>query len=171
VDATSTGDVPFNCTYFQIYRDEGVIYNDYSCNGTTSASLSAPGGLSTGAKAWIGVGAGLGGCTLIACIAAAIVYCRRRRAKKAVQAKVPVTINSGDTGIAEKLPSEVEGRQIQGEESPPELQGQQVDIVGTRLEIDGEQARATELDGGHSDFSSLLSAEVGSRTYPVEMLP
>jgi hypothetical protein len=169
VDATSTGDVPFNCTYFQIYRDEGVIYNDYSCNGTTSASLSAPGGLSTGAKAGIGAGAGLGGCILTACIAAVIVYCRRRRAKKAVQAKVPVATNLGDTGITEKLPSEVEGGQIQREESPPELQGQQADAVGTRLEMDGEQAWATEMDGGHSDFSSPLSAEVESRTYPVEM--
>jgi hypothetical protein len=171
VDATSTGDVPFNCIYFQIYRDEGVIYNGYSCNGTTSASLSASGGLSTGAKTGIGVGAGLGGCILIACIAAVIVYYRRRRAKKAVQAKVPVTTNLGDTGIAEKLPSEVEGGQIHGEESPPELQGQQADVVGTHLEMNGEQSRAAEMDGGHSDFSSPLSASVGSRTYPVEMPP
>ena len=104
VDVTSTGDVPFNCTYFQEYRNEGVIYNDYSCNGTVSASLSPSGGLSTGAKAGIGVGASLGGCVLIACIAAMVVYYRKRSRRNTAQGK--------DTGIVTKLLVEVEAKEI-----------------------------------------------------------
>jgi hypothetical protein len=35
--------------------------------------------------------------------------------------------------------------------------------------MDGDLARVTEVDGGHSDFSGSLSAEIESTTYPVEM--
>jgi hypothetical protein len=166
VDVTSTGDVPFNCTYFREYWDQGVIYKYYSCNGTVSASLSAPGGLSTGAKAGIGAGAGLGGSILVACIATAIVYCRRRRSRRATQTKAPA-----DTSIVEKLPAEVEAKEIKGEKSPPELQGREADVVDTRPEMEGEQALVAEVDGAHSSINSPLSAELDSRTHPVEMPP
>lgn len=96
----------------------------------------------------------------------AIVYYRRRRSRKAEQAKVPV-----DTGIVDKLPAEIEAKETQGVESPSELHGRETNVVGTRLEMDGGQGRVAEVHGGHSNFSSPLSAELDSRTFPAEMAP
>ena len=168
MDATSTGDVPFNCTYFQEYRDEGVIPNSdyYSCNGTVSASLFPSGGLSTGAKIGIGVGAGVGGSILVACVVVGIVYYRRKRARKAAQAEV-----AADTGIAEKRTAEAEAKEIRTGESPPELHGREADVAESRPEMEGEQRPVAEVHGEHSNFSSPLSAELDSRAFPVEMPP
>jgi hypothetical protein len=136
------------------------------CNGTVSASLSGSGDLSTGAKAGIGVGAAVGGSIIVACIATAIVYCRRRRRKKAGQAKVPT-----DTDIVDKRPVDVEEKDIQEVESPPELHGREADVVGTHPEMDGGQGRVAEVHGEHSNFSSPLSAELESRTFHAELPP
>jgi hypothetical protein len=143
-----------------------VVYNHYSCNGSVSASLSPPSGLSTGAKAGIGAGAGVGGSILIACIAAGIVHYRRKRARKAAQAKV-----AAGAGIAEKGRGEVEAKEIPAEESPPELHGREAGVVETRPELDGVQGRVAEVHSGDSNFSSPLSAELDSRAFPVEMPP
>ncbi len=171
MDVTYTGVVPFNCTYFQEYRDAGVISNDYSCNGTVSPSPLPPGGLSTGAKAGIGVGAGLGGIIVIGCTAAAIIYCCKPRHRKPAPTKGPGTTVNGDASVAEETTGEVEGKEIEGEESPPELHGRETDAVRYYPEMEGEQARVLELDGGKGAFNNSVSAELESRTFPVEMPP
>jgi len=142
------------------------VYNSYSCNGSVSASLSPPSGLSTGAKAGIGSGAGVGGAILVACIAAGIVHCRRKRARKAARAKVV-----GGAGVAEKGPGDVEAEEAPAEESPPELHGREAGVVGTRPELEGVRGGVAEAHGGDGNFGSPLSAELDSRPFPVEMPP
>lgn len=94
------------------------------------------------------------------------MYYRRKRAKKAAQANGPA-----GTGIAEKGPAEVKPKEIRTEESPPELHGREADVAGTRPEMEGAHCRVAEVHGGYSNFSSPLSAELDSKTFPVEMPP
>jgi hypothetical protein len=94
------------------------------------------------------------------------VHCRRKRARKAAQARVAVGV-----GVAEKGPGDVEAMEVPAEESPLELHGGEAGVVGARPELEGGRGRVAEVHGGDGNFSSPLSAELDSRTFPVEMPP
>ena len=55
----------FNCKTFENLKNSGDINGTLDCNGSGNATASSSHGLSTGAKAGIGVGAAIGGLVLI----------------------------------------------------------------------------------------------------------